>query len=48
MNFEETVQMTSNWYRSFYEQPDCVADTTAAQIAIYTEFAKQRGLGWAQ
>ena len=48
MGFEDTVRMTAEWYRSYYQQPAQIAATTAVQIATYTEIAKQHGLGWAQ
>ena len=48
MGFEETVRMTAEWYRSYYQQPEEIASMTTAQIATYTEIAKQCGLDWAQ
>ncbi len=40
MDFEDTVRMTAEWYRAYYQSP--------AQIAAYTVVAKQRSLAWAQ
>ena len=48
MGFEETVRMTAEWYRSYYQNPAEIISTTNAQIASYTEFAKRQGLVWAQ
>lgn len=48
MGFEETVRMTAEWYRAFYQNPRQIATTTSAQIAEYMAFAKQHGLAWAQ
>jgi CDP-glucose 4,6-dehydratase len=48
MDFEDTVRMTTEWYRAYYQQPAQIALTTNAQIATYTAIAKQHGLGWAQ
>jgi CDP-glucose 4,6-dehydratase len=47
MGFEDTVRMTAEWYRVFYQQESEVADTTRLQIDAYTAFAKQQGLAWA-
>jgi len=48
MGFEDTVRMTAEWYRAYYQQPSRIAGMTEAQIATYTSIAKQQGLGWAQ
>jgi CDP-glucose 4,6-dehydratase len=48
MGFEDTVRMTSEWYRAYYHQPTQIAALTDTQIATYTAIAKQQGLGWAQ
>ncbi len=48
MGFEDTVRMTAEWYRAYYQKPAHIATTTKAQIAAYTEIAKQHGLAWAQ
>jgi CDP-glucose 4,6-dehydratase len=46
MNFEDTVRMTAEWYRVYYEEPARIAATTRSQIEAYTEFARQKGLAW--
>jgi CDP-glucose 4,6-dehydratase len=48
MGFEDTVRMTADWYRGFYQQSDRIANTTDAQITAYTLIAMQSGLEWAQ
>lgn len=48
MDFEDTVRMTAEWYRAYYQQPAQIAATTQAQIEAYTAFAKQQGLAWAE
>jgi len=48
MGFEDTVRMTAEWYRTYYQQPVQIAETTNAQIAAYTKIAKKHGLTWAQ
>ena len=47
MGFEDTVRMTAEWYRAYYHQPAQIAATSNAQIAAYTEIARQHGLEWA-
>jgi CDP-glucose 4,6-dehydratase len=47
LSFEETVQMTAAWYRTFNEDPQNIAATTNAQIAEYQSMAEKRGLAWA-
>ncbi len=48
MGFEDTVRMTADWYRIYYQQSTQIATVTDAQIVAYTAIAKQQGLGWAQ
>jgi len=48
MGFEDTVRMTAEWYRAYYQQPTQVVTTTKEQIASYALLAKQSGLAWAQ
>jgi CDP-glucose 4,6-dehydratase len=48
MGFEDTVKMTAEWYRAYYNQPTQIAALTNEQIAIYTAIAKQQRLDWAQ
>ena len=48
MGFEDTVRMTAEWYRAYYQQPAQIAEVSNNQIAAYTAIAKQHGLAWAQ
>ncbi len=48
MGFQETVKMTADWYRVFYEKQSPICEITKAQIHDYTLLAKQRELQWAQ
>ena len=48
MGFEDTVRMTAEWYRAYYEEPATITSTTDTQIASYTAIAKQHGMVWAQ
>jgi len=48
MGFEDTVRMTAEWYRAYYENPSRIAPTTLKQIKAYTAIAKQQGLEWAR
>lgn len=48
MGFEDTVRMTAEWYRAYYQQSAEMLSVTNAQITDYTAIAKTQGLGWAQ
>ena len=48
MNFKETIHMTSEWYKLFYNAPDEILNVTNQQIEIYSKLAKEKGLQWAQ
>lgn len=48
MNFEETVQMTAEWYKAYYQRAEDVALVTYRQIQQYSQMAKAKGLEWAQ
>ena len=48
MDFEDTVKMTAEWYRAYYQKPHSSLEITNRQIAAYTLMAKNRGLLWAQ
>ena len=48
LGFEDTVRMTAEWYRGYYQHPGQVAATTRAQIESYWTEARQQGLSWAQ
>lgn len=47
LNFNETIQMTVDWYRHYYENPEQDIFTfTSQQIAQYVEHARTRNLVW--
>lgn len=43
MSFTETVRMTAEWYRVFYENPQSIAEVTLAQIREYESIAQAQG-----
>jgi CDP-glucose 4,6-dehydratase len=46
--FEETVRMTVEWYKNFYEAgSDAMYDYSVAQVTEYTDLAKDRKIVWA-
>ena len=46
MNFEQTVGMTVDWYKSYNETPSNALELTLKQIKTYTSIAKSAGLLW--
>lgn len=48
MGFEDTVRMTAEWYRAYYQQPAQIAAITKSQIEVYTAIAKKQRLAWAK
>ena len=48
MPFEDTVRMTAQWYRAYYQNHGGIFATTTDQIEAYVATAKQQGLEWAQ
>ena len=47
MGFEDTVEMTTEWYRAYYQETEQIATITDRQISSYTAIAKQKGMEWA-
>ena len=47
LHFDETVQMTTDWYKNWHGQSSPVGEFTKKQIGQYQELAKKRGLAWA-
>ena len=45
LSFEETIEITTKWYFSFYNQ-ELSLQTSIKDISTYTELAKQRNLSW--
>ena len=49
LEFEETVKMTVEWYKYYYQSKDkLMQDFTTKQIKKYTELAKLRGVSWTE
>ena len=48
MGFEDTVKLTAEWFRNYYQEADQIEKVTQKQIAIYTAFANKQGLLWAK
>ena len=46
MDFKDTVRMTSEWYKVYYQDPDKISDLTNSQIIEYEAMAKDKGLRW--
>ena len=40
LDFEETVQLTADWYRAYYEAPESIAAVTKDQIKQYIRLSK--------
>jgi CDP-glucose 4,6-dehydratase len=47
MDFEDTVNMTIEWYKIFYQTPEKIFDVTKSQIVKYHTLANEKGLPWA-
>lgn len=47
LSFGETVEMTANWYKVFYNGEKNIYGVTVKQIEEYTKLAMQRRLMWA-
>lgn len=49
LNFEETVKLTVDWYKKYYEDPDGdILTLTQRQIKQYISIAKERQVAWAK
>ena len=48
MTFEETVRLTAEWYRIYYQDIPNMAEVTIQQITEYTANAVSKGLAWVQ
>ena len=47
LQFEETVRMTVEWYKAYYQNPEAsMYDFTIGQIDEYTELARHRRMSW--
>jgi|ETNmetMinimDraft_11_1059920.scaffolds.fasta_scaffold00160_19 CDP-glucose 4,6-dehydratase len=52
LKFDETVRMTVEWYKKYYQYTELetsgtMYDFTVSQIEEYTQLAEQRGIAWA-
>ena len=49
LKFEETVRMTIEWYKAYYEnKTNSMHDFTISQIIKYSDLAKKRNIHWAK
>ena len=46
LNFEQTVKLTVDWYKNYYENKGDTQQITSDQIDQYTILAKQKHLFW--
>jgi CDP-glucose 4,6-dehydratase len=47
LNFDETVKMTVEWYKNFYEKKmNIMSDFTLSQISDFTQLAIERNIQW--
>ena len=47
LSFQDTVRMTAEWYKSYYENSSMIRDVTFSQIKEYKAIAQEKGLRWA-
>jgi CDP-glucose 4,6-dehydratase len=48
LQFEETVEMTVEWYKEYYQKPErSMYDFTISQIKAYTKAARLNNISWA-
>jgi hypothetical protein len=48
LSFDSTVEMTVNWYKTFYQGEVDTETLTLKQILLFSDLAKGAGLEWAQ
>jgi len=48
LSFKETILLTSTWYKDYYEKNSSTHELSTSQIQAYQEFARARGVEWAQ
>jgi CDP-glucose 4,6-dehydratase len=46
LSFEETIKMTSDWYKKFYDSRKDMYSFAVKQISEYTRLAGENGLAW--
>lgn len=47
LNFADTVRLTAEWYRAYYDGCSDICAVTHAQIDVYTQAAAKAGQSWA-
>ena len=47
MNFDQTIKMTTEWYKDFYTGCDDPIILTINNIKTFTSLANSKGLEWA-
>jgi CDP-glucose 4,6-dehydratase len=49
LQFEETVKMTAEWYKEYYQNKNkSIYDFTITQIESYTDVARSNNICWAR
>jgi CDP-glucose 4,6-dehydratase len=48
LGFDDTVQLTAEWYRTYYAEPERIADVTRRQVREYMARAAHQQEAWAQ
>lgn len=48
LTFDETIEMTMEWYLDYYKNPNKIFHKTLSQIKKYEELAKIRNLSWSK
>ena len=49
LTFEETIKLTAEWYKNFYENSSgSTFDMSVQQLNYFIDVAKTRGLKWAK
>ena len=48
LDFNETIDLTINWYLLYYKNPKKTYDITTSQINLYTKLAFDRKIHWAK
>jgi CDP-glucose 4,6-dehydratase len=48
LNFHETIALTAEWYKNFYEQQTNMLEFTYNQISKYIQLAQERNIEWSK
>lgn len=48
LNFSDTVKLTAEWYKNYYENLNCMMGFSENQIAEYINISQIKGVKWAQ